>query len=928
MILNTLPIAVLFFLFIGEFNIIKTLLNPECITLWKMFGWALGVMGGLNLAYALFLIIRKQNVSVYYGAIALFSFIVYLYLYLMNFDKIIPFTVPQWMLGEDMLLYVGTFLMPTLAYSLFVIIVHFTDENKSHKAWVNFLVAVMIPIAGYIFSQIILPLWYPVDSVFARHLFTVFFIIGTLVFLFFLVRAIYILARKKSHVWLKYQLLWKIPISILLPLVGLAVNNGVLFNSSSSDFTGIFGDFNNTWFYILAIVNGIFICLPNFENKRYRLFLFIGRSITFAYTLYFFIVFLPFLPLSVVAIIAAGVGFLMLTPLVLLVIHINEITKDFTYLQGYFSKKIIWVYSVLGFLVIPMFITVSFINEKLALNETLAYIYTPDYSKSYKIDKERLQQTLDVLSYHKQSRGNIIFGSQIPYLSAWYNWIVLDNMTLSDDKINTIKHVFYGDNGWNSLPENLRNDSVKVTKINSSSIYQKEQKAWLSTVDMEITNGTNNNLSEFATTIDLPEGCWISDYYLYVGGKKEMGLLSEKKSAMWVFNQIRRINQYPGILYYLTGNRVAFRIYPFEEKEVRKTGIEFLHKDPVSLTIEGNNLQLGDSMQHKSEVVETINVVYVPASKKQTLKKVQRKPYFHFLVDVSNERKGYSQKSIRQIEQLKEKHKPLFENAKISFVNSYVETVPMDSKWKQLYQSKTFESGFYLDRAIKTTLFKSYTEPDMTYPVMVVVTDTIKSAVLGKDFSDFKRAFPDNSLFFVLMENGMLEPHSLISNPRMALTDSISYAFGQMVLEYRLLDNTAVYLPDDNQPSIIQKTKSEKIDESTIKEKSWQSALIMQGVWNAQILHPETSGEEWLNLVKYSFMAKVMTPVTSYIVVENEAQKAMLKKKQKQVLAGNKSLDMEESPDRMSEPGLLVVALLFGLVLWLRRKRKRLRIEL
>lgn len=66
-----------------------------------------------------------------------------------------------------------------------------------------------------------------------------------------------------------------------------------------------------------------------------------------------------------------------------------------------------------------------------------------------------------------------------------------------------------------------------------------------------------------------------------------------------------------------------------------------------------------------------------------------------------------------------------------------------------------------------------------------------------------------------------------------------------------------------------------------------------------------------------------MTPVTSYLVVENEAQKAMLKKKQEQALSGNKSLDLGEDTQRMSEPSLILLIILLGLALWYREKSKR-----
>ncbi len=921
-IINTLPLVVLFLFFFGQFNIIKTLLDENNIKLWKTFGLTLGILGLLNFTYAVYLIFKKQNVSIWYGVFALFCYIPFIYMYCYYFDKIIPFSIPQWMISGNFFLYVGTFLMPTLVYSLFIIVFHFTPETKEHKAWLNFLIAIGIPIIFYLFSQIILPLWQPVKSIFSIHVSIILVIVITLVFLFFLVRSIFILAIKKAAVWQKYQLVWKIPITIVFPLLGLLINNGHLFNKFSESNSGIFGDFNNHWFYILAVINGILVCLPNLENKIYRLFLLIGRSITFAYTFYFFLVFLPFLPLSVIAIIAIGTGFLMLTPLLLFIIHSNELAKDYSFLKTQFSKKLIIGILLFGFIVIPTFITITYLKDKNVLEETLAYIYSPDYSKKYNIDKIPLKKTLNVIKSHKDRNSDFIFGNKIPYLSFYFNWLVLDNLTLSDEKINTIEKIFFGNVSFKRQPENVQNDSVVITNISTSSIYDKTQKAWKSWLDLEITNKSGNTwFAEYATIIDLPEGCWISDYYLYVGNKKESGILAEKKSAMWVFSQIRNENRDPGILYYLTGNKVAFRVFPFSKDEVRKTGIEFLHKEPIKLTIDNNVVELGSQGKTVNENIETENIIYVSAQQKQSLKLVHRKPYFHFLVDVSKDKKSYLADFIKRIEQVLETNKPLSLNAQISFVNSYVNTIPLINNWKLNYKSQVFEGGFYLDRAIKNTLFNAY--KNKSYPVIVGVTDSIQNSILEKDFSDFKFAFPENNFFFNLDKNGILHTYSLTGNPIKQLPDSIPYSFDQTVLEYKLSDNSIKYLPNDNKPSIILKKDIFEVQKTEIKEKNWQSALIIQGKWMSQVLHPESSDIEWLNLVKYSFISKVMTPVTSYLVVENEAQKAILKKKQVQVLSGNKSFDLDEDTQQMSEPSLILLTILLGLILLYMGKRKR-----
>lgn|GEM_PF-2327450 len=61
--------------------------------------------------------------------------------------------------------------------------------------------------------------------------------------------------------------------------------------------------------------------------------------------------------------------------------------------------------------------------------------------------------------------------------------------------------------------------------------------------------------------------------------------------------------------------------------------------------------------------------------------------------------------------------------------------------------------------------------------------------------------------------------------------------------------------------------------------------------------------------------------VTSNLALENEAQKAMLKKKQAKVLASNPSLDLGDEVQQMSEPDLLLLSILLLLILWFRRNR-------
>ncbi|MEW4922938.1 MSEP-CTERM sorting domain-containing protein [Algibacter sp. 2305UL17-15] len=907
--INTIPVIILCIIYYSEFNVIKTLLDEESMQLWFNFGGILIGLSVLLFGYVLFCIQQKKEISIHYAILALVIYTIYLYTYSVYSSDIIPWRIPRWMLSRDTVLYPGTFLMPTLAHALFIIVIKLTSKVKTHKAWKSFLLALAIPLVTYIFALIIMPLWQPVDYRFREHFFIIASVIGVIVFLFFLIRGIYILSLKRGKDNKELYLIAKLLIGIVFPLLGLTIN---------TNFDGVFGNFNTAWFYGIALINGIIIGISPFKNPRGRLILYAARCITFSFTFYFFIVFLPYLPLSVIAIIAIGLGFLMLTPLVLFVIHVQELSRDFKFLKSFYKSPVLIAIGVIGVFVMPSAVALSYSKDRHVLHDTLDFVYTPDYEKDYKINKASLENTLAVVKHNKSRNSSFLMSSQTPYLSSFFNWIVLDNLTLSDTKIKTIEKIFFNTDSFGLRTERLRNQDVNISNINSNSTYSETDNTWTSWIDIEITNANNSNFtSEYATTINLPDGCWINDYYLYVGDRKEMGILTEKKSAMWIFSQIRNMNRDPGLLHYLTGNKVSFRVFPFAKNEVRKTGIQLIHKDPVTIEIDNHKLTLGEVKEVPVYHKENDQVLYISSKEKETLQKVERTPYYHFIIDTSEEKDSLINDYTKAIDDFINTNNLDISKSKISFANTFNTTDKFDTTWKENLKSQTFEGGFYLERAIKKALFDAYTNLSNHYPIIVVVTDNMLDAIINKNFADFKIAYPESNLFYHLNTLGYLASHDLTSNPKQFVNTDTKIDFNTKVLVYPNADKPLAYVLDNDLPSIVLKQSLFKLNEETLETSNWDTGLQLQGKWLSDVFYPMNAEKDWIASVKNSFESKIMTPLTSYIVVETEAQKAALLRKQKQVLEGKKSLDLNERTQRMSEPGLTTILLLLILIVLL-----------
>jgi len=921
LVANIIPSTILLIIFSGEYSIIKSLLTENGIFLWQIFGLAILTLLLTNTVYITHLYRNARLVSASYAAIALVLYIILLYQYGLYSRELLPFSIPQWMISDSLELYLGSFLMPSLVYFLLVLVIHFVPEEKPPAAWKSFAIAITIPVIWYIVMQVLLPLWKPFGSTYATHALLIIFISLTVLFLYFLMRGVLIIGQNKSNFLYKYQLIWKLPIALIFPLLGLALNNGDLSSLSPFGSGGVFGDFGNHWFAILAVLNGLFIVLPNLERRQYRLVLFAARSLTYSFTLYFFFVFIPYLPLSVAAIVLFGAGFLMLTPLLLFMIHTKQLIDDYHYLKPLFSNRVIFPSLVSGVLVLPIIVTLSYMHDGTVLNETLDYLYSPDYSKQYSIDKESLGKTLEIIKSHDRSRARGLASSSTPYLSAYFNWIVLDNLTLSRGKIDLIESVFFGARKKENLFNIINNDEVEISQITSTSNYDEKKQAWISLVDLEISNRSDSSrFAEYATTINLPEGVWISDYYLYVGNKKENGILSEKKAAMWVFSRIRGENRDPGILYYLSGKKVAFRVFPFARQETRKTGIEFIHKEPVQLSIDNRKIQLGNSKLHKNvEPQPSTQILYLSTKEKQSLDLLYRTPYLHFIVDSSLATDQLKDKLTKRIDDFMQKQKLGHLKTKVSFTNTYVTTHELDTSWREKFTAYSAEGGFYLDRAMKKVLLQHHKARAADYPIIIVVTDDISKAILNKDLSDYSFAFPETEHFYNLMVDGQLSVHSLLNKPLQPISIKKDAKFKHAVRAYPDSEAPSAYIANTNKPSVVLLSDTIEISSRGMDKKSWDTALLLHGHWLTQLIHPERAESAWLQLVRQSFHSGIMTPATSYIVVENESQKMILKKKQEQILSGNMALDPGDEIERMSEPGLLYLGLLAILLLWLRR---------
>lgn len=948
----TVPQFIFLLIMWRDYSVIHTLLSDESKRVWGLFA---GSLGFLWLAYTfpgVRWMITKKPLSLFTAISILITHLAYLIFFIYFISDFFPSGIPQWMVtGSSVDFYPFAFLMPALLHSLLIIVEILTPPGlKSVMVGIGGLVLLVGFWYGSYLTSISLIRYFP-DSVWIAII-----LISIILFAFFLLQIAYVIYIKKirSGSGRVVSFIYRLLVTLIFPLTGLALNNGVLFKGFS-DF--VFGDFSHPFYYFVAVITATLLLIPDLDSYPRRLWLFLFRWAVLPYTLYFFLIFLPFLPLSFFAILFFGAGLLMFAPLLLMQIHVSQIITDFGYLKGRYGLIALWGMAVPALGILPAILTVNHLMDRNTLHEALNHVYENDYSASrtVDIDGDRLNRVLDTVDLERTSGRSFLntAGRYTPYLSDYYRWLVLDNMTLSRERSHLLRRIYSPEKSGTIAPSNISVNSspgIRMGQVRHNTTVL-ENGIRKTSIDLKIEYQSDQTWGqgEFVTTFEIPEGSFISDYRLKVGDRMEEGLLAEKRAALWIYRQIMRRRRDPGVLYYIGENRLMLRVFPFAPGEIRETGFTVIHPGDLDLSIGGNRIIVKAGNKENWIDDGEGRTIYASAEKIRSLPVLERHGYYHILVDASYHSRGRREELKKRAEgflasdPLGLNHGPTDVHHKISIVNYNIDTMNVSDDWQKALGRRFGRGSFLLENALRHVFYRHLKEDDIkeVYPIPIVISEFFDRAVAENGLSDMKFANPAMDVYF-LEDNGNPIPVSLSShkpvreNPVQKSNSLLRKYSYPVALYVREGDSSAsqsqpVLFRRDGRGHIAYNTRdilnkdvsfTENMDEN---RSVYQKALKVDGAKRHLVVNPDREDAELFELYRGSLKAHVLTSNTTFIVVENEAQKTILRQKEKQALAGKGYFDFSnEGGQTMSEPDLKVLMVFFlilaALFYFLRRR--------
>ncbi len=378
------------------------------------------------------------------------------------------------------------------------------------------------------------------------------------------------------------------------------------------------------WVYLTTFtfcISNFFIYKNSEEDFNSLLFFFLNGA-SFGMIIYFVFYLIPIMPISIVGILALGMGFYGLVPAIVLIVHTLSIL---TYLQKnrlYFFSFSAGISTVfIGLLLftigltiesrkiadtamiksfnnnddLPAYISVSqnlepnFFNEIL-LKKDIVYMAPDDFFNFRGFDSFGVKQ------FNQRKINN-------PFISIAY--LFCEDPGLSnDDRINILRSNFdkrleTEEQLWSG--EDLFTKSIKE----DVKIYSDSRLAYTE-ITMNIAAAQDSRRDQEAIySFQLPEGSVATSLSLWVNGIERKGVLTTKEKAKKAYNQIVGVEyRDPSLMQWKEGNKVVVRVFPINNKTPRifKCGfttplkVEDNEMNYQSLSIKGPNISNAETI--------------------------------------------------------------------------------------------------------------------------------------------------------------------------------------------------------------------------------------------------------------------------------------------------------------------------------------------
>ncbi|WP_136668448.1 XrtN system VIT domain-containing protein [Flavobacterium sp. H122] len=336
------------------------------------------------------------------------------------------------------------------------------------------------------------------------------------------------------------------------------------------------------WVYVVTFI----FCFSNFliyNDSRYKIItplVYFLNGISFLIIIYFMVYLIPFMPVSLVGILAVGLGFYGLVPAIVSFWHsINlfyAITIEKKNLLQFASGILVGMAGIVVFILVlhsenqkinSHLITKSFDTD----NDLPGYIKVSQNLKPNFCNEILLKK--DIVYIHSDNffefRGLDDFGHKQYNERKTHNPIVnvaflfMDDYSLSaDERINILKSNF---DKRLETEEQLWSGNDLVTKNikEDVKIYANERLAYTEiTMDIACDEDSWGN-KEAIYSFQLPEGSVATSLSLWVNGIERKGVLTTKEKAKAAYNQIVGVEaRDPSLMQWKEGNRVVVRVFP------------------------------------------------------------------------------------------------------------------------------------------------------------------------------------------------------------------------------------------------------------------------------------------------------------------------------------------------------------------------------